>query len=80
MLRMGRAEWAMLLALSVLWGGSFFFIGVTVRELPTVTVVALRVGLAAIALWVFVGFSGRRGPREARVWAWGCSTTSCPSA
>lgn len=69
MLRMGRAEWAMLLALSVLWGGSFFFIGVAVRELPTFTLVALRVGLAAVALWAFVGFSGRRVPHEARVWA-----------
>ncbi len=68
-LRMGGVEWAMLLALSVLWGGSFFFIGVAVRELPTLTLVVLRVGLAALALWAFVALTGRRVPREGRVWA-----------
>jgi drug/metabolite transporter (DMT)-like permease len=65
---MGGAEWAMLLALSGLWGGSFFLIGVAVRELPTLTPIALRVGLAALVLWAFVGFTGRRVPREGRVW------------
>ena len=29
---MGGREWAMLLALAVLWGGSFFFNGIAVRE------------------------------------------------
>ena len=52
-------EWGMLVALSVLWGGSFFFNGVAVRELPTFTVVVCRVpmpspeavaALAAIAV------------------------------
>ena len=35
----------MLLILSVLWGGSFFFIGVAVKELPPLTIMMLRVGL-----------------------------------
>ena len=43
--------------LSVLWGGSFFFNGVVLRELPPLTVVLLRVALAAIILlpllWVY---------------------------
>src|SRR5262249_45512233 len=42
-------EWTLLLALSVVWGGSFFFVGVAVKELPPLTIVALRVGLAALA-------------------------------
>lgn len=41
----------MLLALSLLWGGSFFFIGVVVAELPPLTIVLIRVGLAAVVLW-----------------------------
>lgn len=65
---MGTAEWTMLLLLSVLWGGSFFFVGVAVRDLPTLTIVALRVGLAAIVLWSVVGVSGRSVPRDPRVW------------
>ena len=49
--RMGGVEWAMLVALSMLWGGSFFFVGVAVRDLPALTIVAARVGIAALALW-----------------------------
>ena len=45
--QMDAGEWAMLVALSLLWGGSFFFIGVAVKELPPVTIVTLRVSLAA---------------------------------
>ena len=40
---MGAKEWALLLFLSVLWGGSFFFIGVAVKELPPLTIMMLRV-------------------------------------
>ena len=47
---MGPAQWTILLLLSVLWGGSFYFIAVAVTALPPLTVVALRVGLAALAL------------------------------
>jgi hypothetical protein len=36
---MGAQEWAMLIALSVLWGGSFFFNGVAVKELPSLAIV-----------------------------------------
>jgi drug/metabolite transporter (DMT)-like permease len=47
---MGLSEWVLLLILSMLWGGSFFFVGVAVDELPPFTIVALRVGVAALAL------------------------------
>jgi len=48
---MTPVEWGMLLALSLVWGGSFFFVGVAVKELPPLTIVALRVSLAALILW-----------------------------
>jgi len=67
-LSMGPIEWAMLLALSVLWGGSFFFVGVAVRDLPTLTLVMLRVGLAALMLWIVVAGLKRSVPRDLRVW------------
>ncbi len=47
---MSAREWAMLVVLSVLWGGSFFFNGLAVRELPTFTTVVGRVALAALVL------------------------------
>ena len=65
---MNPAEWAMLLALSVLWGGSFFFNGVAVRELPTFTVVVCRVALAALILLAVMAAMGQRMPRERRIW------------
>lgn len=49
-LAMGPVEWLLLAALSVLWGGSFFFAEVALAELPPLTVVAGRVALAAVAL------------------------------
>lgn len=68
-IRMGVGEWAMLIALSLLWGGSFFFVAVAVEALPTLTIVALRVGLAAVALWAAAALLRRRIPRAPGVWA-----------
>lgn len=62
-------EWAMLLALSGVWGGSFFFNGIAVRELPVLTVVVSRVALAALILLVLLRARGERLPRGRRVWA-----------
>ena len=47
---MGGREWFMLLTLSVLWGSSFLFFALLAAELPILTVVLGRVGLAALAL------------------------------
>ncbi|ANU38910.1 DMT family transporter [Vibrio scophthalmi] len=65
---MNARVWAMLLGLSLLWGGSFFFVGVAVQELPPLTIVTLRVGLAAITLWLVVLVSGIRLPSGPKVW------------
>ena len=65
---MGFREWVMLLTLSILWGGSFFFVEVVVSELPPLTIVLLRVGLAAIALWIFAFSIGLRPPASAAIW------------
>lgn len=65
---MGAKEWVMLLALSMLWGGSFFFVEVIISELPPLTVVFLRVALAAVALWLFVIVIGLRPPMTIGAW------------
>jgi drug/metabolite transporter (DMT)-like permease len=44
---MAGLEWALLLILSVLWGGSFFLVEVAVKELPPLTIVVTRVTLGA---------------------------------
>jgi drug/metabolite transporter (DMT)-like permease len=66
---MTHLEWGLLLTLSVLWGGSFFFNAVAVRELPTLTIVVSRTALAALILWIALKLSGARMPCSNRVWA-----------
>jgi drug/metabolite transporter (DMT)-like permease len=44
------ADWTRLLLLAFLWGGSFIFVGVAVKELPALLIVFVRVLLAAAVL------------------------------
>lgn len=48
--RIDARDWSLLAVLSVLWGGSFFFNGAGLRELPPLTLVLLRVALGAAIL------------------------------
>ena len=66
---MTPGEWTALVALSVLWGGAFFFTGVAVRELPPLTIVTSRAILAALALGLIVRATGRRLARGWDVWS-----------
>lgn len=68
-IQMSGRDWAMLSALSVIWGGSFFFTGIAVKELPPFTIVAARVGLAALALLAGLRIAGIPMPRAPKVWA-----------
>lgn len=67
-LQMTASNWGMLIFLSLIWGGSFFFNGIAVKELPTITIVALRVTLAAAFLWFYATVIGRKAPRSVTVW------------
>lgn len=61
---MGRTEWIMLVALSILWGGSFFFVGVAVNDVPPLTIVLIRVILSALALHVILKVMGQSFPTD----------------
>ena len=63
---MTATEWGLLLLLSLMWGGSFFFIGVAVKGLPPFTIVAARVCIAAILLWLAAPLSGVSATRLRR--------------
>lgn len=60
-------EWATLLLLSIVWGGSFFFNRVALDGLPVLTAVAARLLLASLTLMLVLRLSGQRIPREGRV-------------
>ncbi|WP_374368642.1 DMT family transporter [Dongia sp.] len=49
--RMDWQDWALLVLLSVLWGGSFFFAKIAVGAIPPLTVALCRVALAALTLY-----------------------------
>jgi drug/metabolite transporter (DMT)-like permease len=66
--RIDARDWSLLGLLSVLWGGSFFFNGVVLRELPPLTVVFLRVALAALILLPLLRVCGIRLPRGVAGW------------
>lgn len=66
---MGGAEWAMLGVLSLVWGGSFFFYKVLVQTLPPFTVVLGRMGIAAIALNLWLAARRERLPLQPKLWA-----------
>ena len=51
---MSREDWAILLFLSILWGGSFFFIEIALGSVRPFTLVLIRVVLAAAMLWLFL--------------------------
>ena len=57
---MGATEWLLLVILSILWGGSFFFNAVALADLPPLTVVFARVSIAAAVLWLVIALSGQR--------------------
>ena len=60
--------WIEILLLSLLWGGSFLAISLALREVDVFTIVAIRVGGAAVVLWVYVFIRGLKVSRMGRIW------------
>jgi drug/metabolite transporter (DMT)-like permease len=65
---MNRREWAILLALAVIWGGAFFFIKVAVTHVDPLTYVWLRLTIAAVALWLVLRWQRDRLKLPRQVW------------
>ncbi|RPJ45297.1 MAG: DMT family transporter [Betaproteobacteria bacterium] len=63
------SDWMLLLALVAMWGSSFMFNRIAVASLPPWTVVAGRIGVAAIVLTAIVYAMGKRLPPPGRAWA-----------
>jgi drug/metabolite transporter (DMT)-like permease len=65
---MSSSDWLLLVVLSLLWGGAFFFGKIAVAEWPPLAVVLARVGLAAAALYLAVRLSGLSMAVGGRIW------------
>ena len=61
-------DWGLVILLSVLWGCSFFFVGVSVQEIPPLFIVLSRVGIAAVILLLVVHLRGFEMPRSLKTW------------
>lgn len=61
------AEYALLMLLALLWGSSYMFLKIGVETIPPVTLIALRVSIAAVLLGAIVWWRGERIPSEPRL-------------
>lgn len=64
----GPAEWAALLTLSVIWGGSYLFMKIAVVELPVFVIVFSRVALGAMTLGVILLLMRQSLPGKLEHW------------
>ncbi len=61
-------ELALLGLLALLWGSSYLFIKVAVTEIPPVTLIAVRVTVAALFLLAVLSWRNDHLPRDGRTW------------
>ena len=57
-LHMTAGTWGLLVLLAAIWGCTFPFTEIALRDMPPLTIVLGRVGLAAIGLLVFLKIRG----------------------
>ncbi len=65
---MSMTDIAMLVTLSIIWGGSFFFIEILVDYLPPLTIVTTRVGLASLMFWGIIFVQKLPIPKTRQHW------------
>jgi len=66
--RMGLVQWSMLVLLSILWGGSYFFVEIALVEWSPLLIVAVRIVVASIVIWGIVLAAGLPVPRSRSAW------------
>lgn len=61
-------EFLLLGLLALLWGSSYLFIKVAVSEIPPITLIAFRVSVAAVFLFMVLSWRKERLPRDGKTW------------
>ncbi len=82
----GRAgnlfEFALLILLGILWGVPFALTKISLTTIPPLTLVAARVSIAAVTLWMIIALSGYKIPNSrgwiGRLFAQGIITCALP--
>lgn len=65
-LRIPPVGWLLMAGLALIWGGSFVANRQALTALPVLTIVAVRVAGAAVALWLWIALRGLPVPRGGR--------------
>jgi drug/metabolite transporter (DMT)-like permease len=65
---MSARDWGLIAALSLLWGGAFYFNVIALRGFPSNTLVFLRMLVAAVPLLLLLRIVGQRLPRDLKSW------------
>lgn len=66
--QMGARQWLLIILLGAIWGASFFFNAIALKDLPALTIVALRLAGGATFLWIAMLLVGLRLPRGGLQW------------
>jgi drug/metabolite transporter (DMT)-like permease len=66
---MSLLEWAMLLVLALVWGGTFFFAAIAIVEVPPMTIAFVRVCGGALILYLALRIMGISMPKDKAIWA-----------
>ncbi|MFC4237620.1 DMT family transporter [Thalassospira xianhensis] len=60
-------EIGLLAVLALLWGSSYLFIKIALTDIPPITLIAIRVGIASLFLFAVMSWRGERFPRDGKV-------------
>jgi len=67
-LAMSRADWSIFATLALMWGCAFLFIELALDGFAPITLVFLRIALAALVMIVVLAVARRPLPRDPRLW------------
>jgi len=65
---MSLRDWLLIILLGAIWGCSFVFNAILIRELGPIWVTSLRVGIGALGCWAFLVIMRKPVPRDPRLW------------
>ncbi len=65
---MNNKSWLLLLFLSFIWGGSFYFIGEGVKVVPPLTLVWFRIFIAGLCLYILISWRRKKLPKQSAFW------------
>ncbi len=66
--RMSSADWGIIILLSLLWGGAFYFIELGLRGFPPITLVFLRMALAVPLMLATLWIIREKLPTDSKSW------------